>query len=198
MSGDDSYDKESGSTGVEPEPIDPPFEYPSQLRRRVAAEARRQKRTTWFRRYWGAAMITAGAVLGTVGLGIVTGSDKSELIDRATAVILNGLIVGPLIVFALFHLLVFRIAMSEAKKEMLLGQQNPYTIGTGAIGQFFKRPWPVLRFLVYVSPAIVAGIGLKQEEWSWTRFLWAAAGSLAVAFALFLIRRSANRDSAFD
>jgi len=197
MSGNKSYDSETAGPRGEPDPIDPPFEYPSQVLRRVAAEARQQKRATWFRRYWGAAVVTAGAVLGTMGLGIIKGSDKSEIIDRATAVILNGLIVGPLIVFALYHLLVFQIAMSEAKKEML-GHENPDSIGTGAIGQFIKKPWPVLRFLVYVSPSIVAGIGLKQEEWSWTRFLWGAAGSLVAAFALFLIRRSAERDSAFN
>src|SRR5262245_39989374 len=198
LSGDESYDGESKAPTIEPDPVDLPFEYFSQTRRRVAAEARRQPHAMGWRRYWGAAAITAGAVLGTVGLGIVRRSGNAEIIERATSVIVSGLIIGPLIVVALYNLLVFWIAMSEAKREILLGQQNPDSIGTGAFGQFLKRPWPVLRFLVYVSPAIVAGLGLKQEEWSWTRFLWGTGGSLAAAFALFFSRRGANRGSAFD
>src|SRR5262245_7439078 len=152
MSTDESNNSDFQDPAVVPESTTPPFEYFSQTKRRVEGEARRQALAKWLRRFWGAACIAGGAVLGTVGLGIITGSPKAEIIVQATAVAICGLIAGPVFVLLSYWGLVAAIAMSEARAEVLWGRSNVDVVGSGAFGRFLRRPWPVLRFLVYVCP----------------------------------------------
>jgi hypothetical protein len=138
-------------------------------RKHQEAAVRRARRTTLLKRAAVALAIATGAVLGNASVGIAQGQSLAEIADRAGMTFLYGVIVVPTSILIVWAVVIVRLAASrfaEADHD-------------DGLVRLLISPWPYVRFVVWGSPAFFAGWDVGAEDWSWLRFGFAAAGSIA-------------------
>jgi len=148
-----------------------PFVFPSQERKRMRDEARRQMHAAWLRRGFGVLVIGMGGVLGEMVLGIADGQPAAALLNCAQTTGFLGLIVGPLVIYLFYFM-------------NLLGLR------------FW--PWSFLRILIYACPAFFAGMDFTAGEWSWLKAGSVAVGSIMAAFSLSIFGGEIDGPSSFE
>jgi|GEM_PF-7034466 len=174
------------------DPVSVPFVFPSLEKKRIEADARRQRRANWLRRALGTAALAAGAVLANAIYLLADGAAMPVVWRQSVYVSVNGLVVGPGIVLFFYYSLLYHKALHETDAEFF--GKAPKELSASV-----KTPWPYWRFPVYACPAVFAALSSEaQKSSSWSNLAIASAGSLAAAILLCVFRQCFGGRSVFE